>query len=141
MSIMCTFGDSARLRELPGRPGVLTKLGNHEAESIVDRFRLGRFVKAITEEIIEYEKVLLALGKKFGQPNGTVQGSYVISPEHQAEFDSELRKLNSEPREIVAANILPISAYEKANLTPIDLLALGSFIVQPTDDLDVAPPK
>ena len=44
--IKCTYGDLDRLRDTPTRPGALGKLANATELSIVDRFRIGKLVKA-----------------------------------------------------------------------------------------------
>jgi hypothetical protein len=168
MPIKCTFGDVARLRENQLNPGPLSKLVNADFESIVDKWRVAKFVKAVSQEIEDYEHVLLALGKKFGVP---VEADYQICPEHQAEFDAELlklkqkfgtptpplkglyrilpenqelfaaevRKLDVEVRDILSANPLPPSVCDL--LTPKDLIILGPLVVEPETETAAPPPS
>ncbi len=109
MPIKCTFGDVARLREVPGRPGPLSKLAVVESPpaSIVDLFRVKRFVTAMAQEIAEYERVLLALGRKYGYPD-LPGGS--VAPDRLAAFRAEYEDLkyslvakHGEPSELPSA--------------------------------------
>lgn len=142
MSIKCTCGDLGKLRDVPGPTGVVrgvaAKLydlvGVEGVEvSVVDRFRLMRFVQAVEKELREYGRVLSELGKKYGTPE-VVDGMAVfrVSPEHQAEFDSEKAALDSEERELLVSP-LPVSAYERVPLTPRELACLEKFVVPPAE--------
>lgn len=166
MPIKCTFGDVARLRETPSNPGPLSKLVNADFESIVDKWRIARFIKAMSQEIQDYESVLLDLGKRFGSPVETdyqilpehqaefdaellklkqrlgtpvppLKGMYQILPENQAEFAAEVRKLDAETRDILAANPLPPSVCSL--LTPKDLIVLGPLVVELEDPAEQLP--
>jgi len=142
MSIKCTYGDIGKLRDVPGPEGVvrgvLSKLydlvgAECEQVSVVDRFRLMRFVQAVDKELREYGRVLSALGKKYGEPS-TVGESPVfrIRTESQAQFDAEKASLDAEERELLV-NLLPVSAYEKVPLTPRELACLEKFVVAPSE--------
>lgn len=140
MPIKCTFRDVARLRETPENPGPLSKLADANCPSVVDKFRVVRFIKAMGQEIQEYEAVLIALGKKFGTPidvEGSANVSYRVLPENMTAFNDEVARLNSEPRDILAANPLPPSVCDI--LTPRDLLLLGSLVVEPEDPSTTTP--
>jgi hypothetical protein len=142
MSIKCTCGDLGKLRDVPGPTGVVrgvaAKLydlvGAEGVEvSVVDRFRLMRFVQAVDDEVREYVRVLSELGKKYGE-SATVGGVSVfrVSLEHQSEFDVEKAALDAEERELLV-NPLPVSAYGKVPLTPRELSYLEKFVVLPDE--------
>ena len=142
MSIKCTYGDIGKLRDVPGPKGVVrgvaAKLydlvGVEGVEvSVVDRFRVMRFVQAVDKELREYGRVLSELGRKYGEPS-TVGDSAVfrIGPERQAEFDAEKASLDAEERELLV-NLLPVSAYERVPLTPRELACLEKFVVPPPE--------
>lgn len=142
MSIKCTYGDLGKLRDFPGSEGVVRGVaskfydlvGVEGAEvSVVDRFRLMRFVQAVDKELREYVRVLSELGRKYGEPS-TVGGTAVfrVSPGRQAEFDAEKASLDAEERELLV-NPLPVSAYEKVPLTPRELACLEKFVVPPPE--------
>lgn len=142
MSIKCTYGDIGKLRDVPGPKGVVrgvaAKLydlvGVEGVEvSVVDRFRVMRFVQAVDPELREYGRVLSELGRKYGEPS-TVGNSvvFLIGPERQAEFDAEKASLDAEERELLV-NLLPVSAYERVPLTPRELACLEKFVVPPPE--------
>jgi hypothetical protein len=142
MSIKCTYGDVVRLRDVPGPEGVVRGVAaklydllgaEHEQVSVVDRFRLMRFVQAVDKELREYGRVLSELGRKYGEPS-TEGGSAVfrIRPERKAEFDAEKASLDAEEREL-PVNPLPVSAYERVPLTPRELACLEKFVVPPPE--------
>ena len=142
MSIKCTCGDLAKLRDLPGPTGVVRGVAAKlfdvvgvagDQVSVVDRFRLMRFVQAVDAELKEYVRVLSELGRKYGEP-ATVGATAVfrVLPEHQAEFDAEKASLDAEERELLV-NPLPVTAYEKVALTPRELAYLEKFVVPPAE--------
>jgi hypothetical protein len=131
--ITCTFADLDRLRDMPGRPGPLTKLLNAtEPPTIVDKFRIGRFCKHIHETLLEYGKMLEALGKKYGEPIN-VQGfaTYKITPENMEAFNLEKAKIDADVVELSSLSPLPLSTYERIPLTPGELDLLDKFVVKP----------
>ena len=131
--IKCTYGDLDRLRDTPGRTGPLAKLMAATEPSIVDKFRIGKLVKAVDAELSAYGKALVDLGQKYGEKT-VINGndSYQILPEHDTEFKAEKKKLDDDPCE-VQSNPLPVSSYEKVALTALDLSLLALFIVEPAD--------
>lgn len=140
MSIKCTLGDLGKLRDSPGPKGVargvaskLYDLAGAEGGeiSVVDRFRIMRFVQAVEGELKEYGRVMGELGRKYGKSE-TVGALEVfrVDPGHQAEFDREKASLDAEEREL-AVNPLPVSAYERVPLTPRELSYLEKFVVVP----------
>jgi hypothetical protein len=129
----CTYGDLAKLRDLPGRPGALTKLNQSIPPSVVDGFKIARLVRAADAALREYVSVLVQIGKKYGDPvAGETSGAvnYQIRPDQQAAFDSEIAALHAAECE-VAAPPLPVGAYERAGLTPAELDALEKFLILP----------
>ena len=144
MPIKCTYGDVGKLRDFPGPEGVVRGVASKlydlvgvesvgDQVSVVDRFRIARFVNAVNEELQVYGRVMSALGKKYGEPS-TVGGLSVfrIIPERQAEFDAEKSSFESEERDLLV-NPLPVSAYERVPLTPRELASLEKFVVLPPE--------
>lgn len=142
MSIKCTYGDLGKLRDVPGPAGLVRGVASKlydlvgvggDQVSVVDRFRLVRFVQAADKELREYGRVLSELGRKYGEPD-TSGGVAVfrVSPERQVEFDAEKAALDSTECELLV-NLLPVSAYEKVALTPRELASLEKFVVPPTE--------
>lgn len=133
MPITCTYGDLDKLRDLPGRQGPLGKLMNAtEPPSIVDKFRIARFVKSIDEALVEYGKMIVALGKKYGEPskqNGV--DTYKIRPENLDEFNAEKAKVDADVVVLATLNPLPVTTYSLVPLTAGDLSALEKFVVLP----------
>jgi len=134
--IKCTYGDLDRLRDQPTRTGPLTKLMTATEPSIIDKFRIGRLVKAVDAELAAYGKALVELGKKYGDPvkvNDKDAGSYEIRPSDMAEFAAEKAKLDGDSCEVLA-NPLPFSAVEKVvAITPFDISLLSMFVTEPAD--------
>lgn len=129
MPINCKFGDVDKLRGQPGREGMLQRLWNHQAPSLVDAYRIQRFVKAALEAVKEYEQVLLTLGKELGAPkdDGTLQ----ILPEHRERFATEKKKLDETPCEVASLK-LPAQSCEGFVRTAADLDALAPFVDLPS---------
>jgi hypothetical protein len=131
--IKCTYGDLDRLRDTPNRTGPIAKLMAATEPSIIDKFRIGKLVKAIDAELVAYGKALGELGKKYGDlVKVNNLESYQIRPADMAEFSTEKSKLDGDPCEVLA-NPLPLSAIEKVALTPLDLNLLSLFVTAPTD--------
>jgi hypothetical protein len=131
--IICTFADLDRLRDMPGRPGPLTKLLNAtEPPTIVDKFRIGRFCKLIQDSLLEYGKMLEELGKKYGEPVIN-QGfaTYKIKPENLKAFEDERAKIDSEEVKLQSLSPLPIATYDRIPLTAGELDLLDKFVVKP----------
>jgi hypothetical protein len=131
--IICTFAELDRLRDMPGRPGPLTKLLNAtEPPTIVDKFRIGRFCKLIHESLVEYGKMLEELGRKYGEPV-TVQGfaTYKIKPENLKAFEDERAKIDTEEVKLQSLSPLPIATYDRIPLTAGELDLLDKFVVKP----------
>ena len=137
--IKCTYGDLDRLRDQPTRTGPLTKLMAATEPSIIDKFRIGKLVKAVDVELAAHGKALTELGKKYGDPvkvNDKDIGSYKIRQEDFAEFAAEKAKLDGDSCEVLA-NPLPFSAVEQVtSLTPFDLTLLERFVVEVTTPED-----
>jgi hypothetical protein len=137
MAIKCTYGDVGNLRRVPGSGGPLAKLMSSELNplvSVVDRWRLVRFVKALGAEVDEYTRAFVEVAKRYGTPKTIAGGnvSYEVPPERQAEFVAEKKKLDESACEVQVAP-LPISVYEHAGLTASDLMLLEKFLVVPDE--------
>ena len=132
MPITCTYGDIDRLRDqVPGHTGPLTRLRTStDVPSLVDRARIMRFTRSVIAEVVEYEKVLIELLKKFGKPLDATGKRFAVDPAFQTEYDAEKAKLDSSPCE-VATSKLPAAAYEKVALSVLDLEALEKFVEIP----------
>jgi len=134
MAIKCTYGDIDCLRDLPNRPGPLSKLMASTEASIVDKFRFVRLSRAVEVEIGNYVKALAELGRAYGtevQVAGMV--SWQIKPEHQAEFKAKREELDAITCDLLI-NPLPITSLEKiGTLTAADIALLGPFVEQPDD--------
>lgn len=129
-TIKCTYGDLSRLRDQPGRSGVLTKLLTSDAIlTVVDRFRVLRLCRAAESVLKEYLHVLGELGKKYGDPVEKTS-NYQIRPECLHAFEDEILALHATECELTSPP-LPLSAYEKVDLTAADLDALEKFLVLP----------
>jgi len=101
--------------------------------SIIDKFRIVKFVKAVDVQLTEYGKALGELSKKYGdktQINGN--DSYKIRPADFEAFGVAKKSLDQDVCELVV-NPLPATAYEQVSLTALDLSLLGPFVVEPTD--------
>jgi hypothetical protein len=135
MPVKCTWRDLGRLCNQPGRPGPIAKLLSSESQStIIDKFRVVRFTRALGSEVDEYAKMLLEIGKKYGTPKEIAGGftSFEVPPDKRQAFDVEQAALDA-AEHVVEVSPLPVSAYEHANLTPVDLALLEKFLVVPDE--------
>ena len=137
--IKTTYGALARLRELPGRPGPLSRLGSAVTfDSFASRWLVSKFLKTIVEEIQSYEKALLALGQTYGEILPNQPDSFSIKQENLKVFNTERAKLDEIKVEI---NVLPLplSVIEQVSaLTPFDLNSLEPFIALPPEPAPLA---
>jgi hypothetical protein len=139
--MLITYGDVASLGDRPGFPGVLTKLNDLAGDaslstsiSVVDRYRISRFVQLLSGELATYVRLLGVIGKKYGElaraPSGFV--AFNVRPECLGEYEVEKSKLDAlECEGLATLKPLPLSAYEKVPLTPRDLAYLEKFVVPP----------
>jgi hypothetical protein len=137
MPVTCTWRDLGRLRNQPGRPGPIAKLLSNESQSqstVIDKFRVLRFTRALGSEVDEYTKMLFEIGKKYGTPKEIGGGftSFEVPSEKRQAFDAEQATLDA-AEHVVDVSPLPVSAYEHANLTPADLALLEKFLVVPDE--------
>lgn len=128
MSISCTYGDLAALRDQGSRIGPLTKLNKlGEDVSLVDRARIARFVSPIIKETVEYEKTHLQLLELYGKRDDKSSLVFSIPPESAVEYEREFKRLQATTCEIAVVP-LQLDTCEKLPLTPADLLALEKFM-------------
>jgi hypothetical protein len=145
------YGDVAKLGDRPGARGVLSKLNDLDGDaslsgqiSVVDRYRIMRFVKLISGELAAYGKLVGEIGSRYGEivkaPSGFV--AFNVRPECKDAYDVEKNQLDVLECEALASlKLLPVSAYEKIPLTPRDLSLLEKFVVFPVADADDASTK
>jgi hypothetical protein len=139
--IKCTYSDLAGLRDqnitdakgnvMAVRPGPLTKLAQADDKQVpllMDRIRIGRFVRAVVTEIKEMETDAMELLRKYGKQNEQNPTNFHIPPESRDQFNKENSRLNETECEIRVLP-LPESVYGKLPLTSGDLMALWKFIV------------
>jgi hypothetical protein len=138
------YGDVARLGDRPGVPGVLVKLSDLAGDSslsvtmsVVDRYRIMRFVQLVSAELVLYGKMMGEIGAKYGEatpaPNGFV--AFNVRAECQADYEAEKSKIDGMECDALAIlKPLPVSTYEKIPLTPRELACLEKFIVPPSDE-------
>jgi len=129
--IKITYRELSALREMPGHPGPLSRLGGTTTlDSFASRWLVSRFLKVIVEAIQEYEKSLLALGQTYGEVIPNKPDAFTIKPENLKIFNEERAKLESIEVEV---NVLPLpmAVVEQIALTPFDVNALEKFIALP----------
>lgn len=133
MPLKCTYGDLDKLRDLPDRPGPLSKLMAATKLTTVDKFRIARLTRTVNEQLAEYVKALVELGKKYGTENKTDRAtSWSIKPEHGEAYRAEKGKLDEVECEL-AVSRLPLTAIEEETLTALDLSLLEPFVDAPAD--------
>ena len=125
--IKVTYGELSNLRELPGRPGVLYRLGNTTYDSFASKWLVSRFLKIVVEAVQEYEKSLMGLGQTYGEISPQNPDAFTVKPENLTTFNTELKKLQAIEVEL-AFLPLPVKVIEQAPLTPFDLNVLEAFI-------------
>jgi hypothetical protein len=128
-----TYGDLDKLRDQPGHPGALSKLRTAlEPTAILDKLRIVKFCRALGEALVEYEKLIEELCRRYGIPLPDRPGIYQLSPGNAPLFAAEKAKIDSaEVVDMPSFSPLPVSAYEKVPLTPGELDVLLKFIVLP----------
>ena len=137
-----TYGDVSRLGDRePGVPGVLSKLNDLAGDaslavtlSVVDRYRIMRFVQLLSGELETYGKLVAEIGRKYGEatpaPSGFV--SFKLRPECLGDYQVEKAALDAlECEGLASLKPLPVSTYEKVPLTPRNLACLEKFVVSP----------
>jgi hypothetical protein len=142
MSIL--YGDVAKLGDRPGAPGVLSKLNDLAGDaslttqiSVVDRYRIMRFVQLLSGELTTYGKLVGEVGLRYGEavkaPSGFV--AFNVRPECARDYEEEKAKLDAlECEGLASLKPLPVATYEKIPLTPRDLACLEKFIVPPSTE-------
>jgi hypothetical protein len=126
--IKIAYKELSNLRELPGRPGPLSRLGGTTTfDSFASRWLVGRFLKVVVEAIQEYEKALLGLGQTYGEIVPGQTDAYTIKPENMTAFNKEKAALDAITVEI-NFQPLPVAVVEQVALSPLDLNALEPFI-------------
>jgi len=142
--MLITYGDVAGLASRPGIPGVLTKINDLAGDvslassiTVVDRYRIMRFVQLVSVELATYLRLLAEIGRKYGEaapaPSGFV--SFSVRPECRDAYDGEKSRLDAlECEGLASLKPLPVTTYEKIPLTPRDLACLEKFVVLPIVD-------
>jgi hypothetical protein len=102
--------------------------------SVVDRYRIMRFVQLLAGELTVYGRMLGEIGRKYGEstpaPSGFV--SFSVRPECRESYELEKSNLDAlECDGLGSLKPLPVAAYEKVPLTPRDLACLEKFVVLP----------
>ncbi len=141
VSMAITYGELSRLGDRPGVSGPLTKLNDLVGDvslastlSVVDRYRISRFVQIVGGELVMYSRLLGEIGRRYGEVTAAPEGfvSFVVRPECRNAYDEEKAKLDAmECEGLQSLKPLPVSAYERVSLTPRDLACLEKFIVPP----------
>jgi hypothetical protein len=137
-----TYGDVSRLGDHPGAPGILSRLNDLAGDaslsaqiSVVDRYRIMRFVQLVSGYLVTYGKLVCEIGVRYGEavkaPSGFV--AFNVRPDCLKDYEVEKSKLDAlECEGLASLKPLPVSTYEKIPLTPRDLARLEKFVVPPT---------
>jgi hypothetical protein len=105
--------------------------------SVVDRYRIMRFVRVVSGELAAYGKLLSEIGGRYGEVLPAANGfvAFNVRSECREAYQVEKSKLDAmECEGLVSLKPLPVSAYEKIPLTPRDLACLEKFVVPPDVD-------
>jgi len=102
---------------------------------IYTAFRMGKFLQAATEELTRIQKLTDSLYEKYGDK--VEGGGRKIRDAEVDKFQAELDELME--GEVILPNIeppIPIAKFEKAGLSPLDLVNLDFMLAgspEPTD--------
>jgi hypothetical protein len=136
LSALCDQFDKEE-KVVPGVISKLAKIDENQVPAIKDRIHIGHFIRSVVSETVKYEQAHIELLKKHGQLSNTSdRPRYLITPEYQVAYRTDLQKLENTETE-VSAFPLPASMLEKVSLSVSDLGALEPFLTLPGEEADI----